>query len=117
MPKHVKVYERSDLNSAIEAKGLEAGDTVMYEPDNQMGQQQFKVVQEANGKKSLRLIWDAEMGNLNHNNSGNGINHYTSNNNMNLSNGGRRRAKKSRGSSRRVKKAQRRTRRQARRAH
>ena len=63
MPQVVSVFDRPQLATAITNHDLEIGDIVRYESDNQMGEQKYEVVAN-NGGKRLKLIWDAEIGNI-----------------------------------------------------
>jgi hypothetical protein len=64
MPHTVTVYDHFQLSSAIQDHGLNVGDIVHFVPENQMGEAKYKVVLNHSGAKSLKLIWDAEIGTL-----------------------------------------------------
>ena len=78
MARLVSVFERHELATVIDDNNLNVGDIVMLEPENQMGEQKYEVVQSHNGGKVLKLIWDAEIGNIPNRNN-------MSNNNMSYS--------------------------------
>ena len=64
MTRVVSTPDLYELQTIIQDQDLNTGDIVNFEPENQMGARTYVVAENAAGVKSLRLIWDAEFGDV-----------------------------------------------------
>ena len=67
MPKNYSVYEPDDVHDIFTKEpDIAVGDTVEYVSNNQMGYEQYEVILDENGKKTLKLTktYDDMMDNI-----------------------------------------------------